>query len=443
MATKPNSTPKLGHYLEYATFLTFETIFRILPPTWVDAIGQLLGSIAYHLFASRRRTVLRNLRIAWGDSLDTTQLQALARKTFRHAGANLLGGMRCMVMDDKRISRHVTIEGREMVQDYLKESGNGAIFALVHMGNWEILARVGSLVMPGAPTGAFFRPLNNPLMNRMTMRRRAQSGTQLFSNKESFSSSCSLVRNGGMLGILADQHAGRSACFTPFFGRMTACTPLVDLLHRRTGAQVYFVSVTRDRPAHWQIKITAHEEDQPITTPSIMRGLEKSLSVSPSDGFWLHNRWKIPKRRPFALRHSRHADDGPAPTKPWRYAIIRSADPSIASASNAAIHHLCQNLADEDLQIITASANENLSARLLELDYAKSYPLDMVIYFCPYLAAMGAHRKTDIPMSAGYGSSKTHDLDICIPLPATAMDDPQTWWNFLKALGCSNADPIS
>jgi lauroyl/myristoyl acyltransferase len=409
----------------------------------VDAIGQALGCIAYHLFASRRKTVMRNLRIAWGDSLDATQLQALVHKTFRYVGANLLGGMRCMVMDDKRISRHVTIEGREMVQTYLTQSETGAIFALVHMGNWEILARIGSLIMPSATTGTFFRPLNNPLMNRMTMRRRAQSGTQLFSNKESFSSSCDLVRNGGMLGILADQHAGRSACHTPFFGRMTACTPLVDLLHRRTGAQVFFVSVTRDRPAHWHIKITVHEEGQPITTPSIMRGLEKSLSLSPCDGFWLHNRWKLPKRKPFNQSHSRYAEDGPAPSKPWRYALIRSADPAIASASDAAIHHLRQHLADDEVHIITATEEEQLSDQLLALDYAKSYPLDMVIYFCPRLAEIAPHRLTDITMSAGFGSAKANGLDTCIPLPTTAMDDPQTWWDFMKALGCSNVNPTS
>lgn len=443
MATKPNSPPKPSHYLEYATFLIVETIFRILPPTWVDALGRLLGACAYYLFASRRRTVLRNLRIAWGDSLDATALHALVRQTFRHAGANLLGGVRCMVMDDKRISRHVAIEGREMVQDYLKQSGKGAIFALVHMGNWEILARIASLIAPGVPAGAFFRPLNNPLMNRMTMRRRAQSGTQLFSNKERFSTSCNLVRNGGMLGILADQHAGRSACFTPFFGRTTACTPLVDLLHRRTGAQVFFVSITRDRPAHWHIKITAHTPDHPITTPSIMRGLETSLSLSPCDGFWLHNRWKMPRKKPFALLQSRHAEEGPAPTKPWRYAIVTSADDAIAAAATPAIAYLRQHLTAEEVHLITPTAEENLSNQLIALDAAKSYPLDMVIYFCPHLAAVGAHRKAEISMSAGLGPRNNRALNLSIPPPATAMDDPRTWWYLIEALGCSLPESIS
>jgi hypothetical protein len=100
-----------------------------------------------------------------------------------------------------------------------------------------------------------------------------------------------------------------------------------------------------------------------------------------------------------------------------------------------------QHLSDDEVHLITASAEKNLSEQLNALDDAKTYPLDMVIYFCPHLAEEGAHRKTDIPVVAGFGSRKCPTLTLSIPPPASAMDQPQTWWYFLDALGCPIPKP--
>lgn len=452
VATARSSTSRTStrNYLEYVTFRIFESAFRVLPPTWVDALGRLLGRLAYYVVPGRRAIVIRNLRIAWGEKYDAAAIESLARETFRHVGANLLGGVRCMLMSEEQIRQRVTIEGDEIMREHLKTSGHSAIAALAHMGNWEILARIASLVAPGVPSGAFFRPLNNRLMNDMTMRRRKQSGTQLFSNKEGFVQSCSLLRSGGMLGILADQHAGGSGSLTPFFGRMTSCSPLVELLHRRTNAAIFFVSVKRTRTAHWHITITAHDAANKITTHSVMSGVEAALSQSPCDGFWLHNRWKMSRKQPFLNQHTRHSNDGSLITKPWRYAIVGSINTAIAAASVPAIKHLLAQQPEVEFHLINlpsidgfANAShleitdlDDLGVTLRTLDAEKSYPLDMVVYFCPQASAMKQHKRTAIPVSVGMSSENHTELTIRVKPPQTAIDDPQTWWHYLQVLGC-------
>jgi KDO2-lipid IV(A) lauroyltransferase len=451
-STKSNTR----YFVEYAAFRGFETLFRFVPATWIDALGRILGHIAYDLASGIRKTVIRNCRIAWGDTLDDAALETLAHDTFRNVGANLLGGVRCMLMSEQQIRKHVTIEGNDLLQAHLKVPGQSAILALAHMGNWEILARIASLIAPGVASGAFFRPLNNPYMNRMTMRRRQQSGTQLYSNKEGFSQSCTLLRAGGMLGILADQHAGNSGSLTPFFGRPTSCSPLVELLHRRTGAMVFYVSIKRTRPAHWQINITAHDPVINITTQSVMKGVEQALSTSPCDGFWFHNRWKLPIKRPFELRQSRQSQESGGITKPWRYAFVGSTDPAIAQVSTAAIEHLVRQQPDAEIFLINIPptfAAENatfadsqisdLGKVLQQWDEAKSYPLDIVVYFCPVAATLGHHKIGSSPMAVGLCDDKNASLDIRITPPDTTMDDPLTWWHYVRALGCSLPESTS
>ena len=431
-----------------------ETVLRFLPATWVDALGWNLGACAYHLLPARRDTVRRNCRIAWGDSLSAEELEKLTHNTFRHCGANLLSSTRCMLMSDEQIKTHVTIEGEEIVRETLLRTNRGAIFALVHMGNWEILARIGTLVAPGAPTAAFYRPLNNPWMNRMTMRRRARSGTQLFSNKEGFAQSCPLLRDGGMLGILADQHAGHSGSLTPFFGRTTSCSPLVELLHRRTGAAVFYVSVIRTRRAHWKIQITPHAPAVAITTDTVMQGLERALSTSPCDGFWFHNRWKMASKQPFRVRQSRKSLAPAGTTKPWRIALIGSSDPAIAAAAAPAIECLIHQQTDAAFELIniapafsaphatfhTLAPGHDGASLLRDIDQSKPYPIDLIIYFCDCSESNDVHKKVPIPQAAGMSDIRAHSLDIRISPPKTAMADPQTWWYFLRELGATVTD---
>ena len=432
---------------EYWLYLFLEVLFRCMPPRLVDAIGIMLGTLAYKIFSARRRIVRRNLRIAWGETLDTAELERWTKQTFQDNGANLLGGMRCMLLDDEALQHYVTVEGQELVRETLRVGGSGAIFALCHMGNWETLARIASLVSPGTPAGAFYRPLNNPWMNRMTKRRRERSGTKLFSNKEGFNQSLPLLRSGGMLGILSDQHAGRSGCMSTFFGRTTTCSPLVELLQRRTKSSVFYVSIKRDAPAHWHISIRMHPAESPVTTPNIMAGLEKSLSLSPSDGFWMHNRWKQPAKRPLFHPFSRESLDPKSITKPWRWIFIGSEDPAIARASAAAMSFAANTAAHTEVEIIHHAPFESsvghvkqhakksdVCHQVDEIDRSRCYPVDAIICFFSSEEMNLIPLRNKAPIIACV-SGQNH-VKGCLSVHTSGMlTEEKTWWDFISQLG--------
>ncbi|MEY4487724.1 MAG: hypothetical protein RIQ79_232, partial [Verrucomicrobiota bacterium] len=99
------------------------------------------------------------------------------------------------------------------------------------------------------------------------------------------------LRAGGSLGVLSDQRAGKAGELVPFFGRLTSCTPIPSVLARRTGAIVLGVSLRTLDLGRWELKM--HRLEGEPTTRNVMSLLERMISESPTDVFWLQERWRI------------------------------------------------------------------------------------------------------------------------------------------------------
>lgn len=443
--------------LQYAAFRVAETLLGCLPARHCDAIGRGCGSLLHRLARQRRHIVARNIRIAWGAQLDPLAADDLCREVFRHCGANLVGGMRCAQMSDAALRRHVKIENADVLSHGLKQ-GKGAIVALAHMGNWEVLARLAPLVIPGARSGAIYRPLGNARLDALIKRRREQSGTVLLARERVFHQSAQLLREGGVLGILADQHAGKTGARAAFFGKITSCSPLPLLLHQRTGAPIFFASVRRDAPAHWVVRLQAHDPG-PVSTASIMGGVQAALALSAADGFWLHDRWKIHRRSPLAIRQDR-GDSAVGDGFSERIVLQLSADPALHAAAQPAVNALIRSRPDCRFIVLSPQAQPaelrglaslqwresnpaDLLSNLAALDAVLAEPLDLLLVLDP--AIPGSHRQIEhcVPHSVGFQSEHSA-WRLALPLPPTALTEPSTWdRHFFQRLGSTAAPTTS
>jgi hypothetical protein len=168
------------------------------------------------------------------------------------------------------------------------------------MGNWELLSRIIHLFPPGSKCGAFYRPLNNPLLDAAVLARRQADGTRMFSKRDPFHEVTKFLREGGIVGILADQRVGMQGEVVPFFGRLTRASPLPSLLARRAKAEVLALSLITTTPGKW--KAVFHPVASPATTTHCMASLQEAMKSSVTDVFWLQERWKVyvKRRHPFS-----------------------------------------------------------------------------------------------------------------------------------------------
>lgn len=275
---------------EWLLQVGLETLLCRLPGAWVHRLGALAGGLAWHLLPRRRNVVLRNLRIAYAGDHEPAVLRRIARESFRRTGANLFAAAHSARLAPARLRRILTIENPELLEATLA-GGKGVVLLLAHMGNWELLSRIIHLFPPGSRTGAFYRPLNNPLLDQRVLDRRQADSTRMFSKHDGPYQAAAFLREGGIVGILADQRVGLSGEAVGFFGRLTRSSPLPSLLARRAKAEVLALALSTAGPGKWSARFVPVAA--PRSTAACMNALEAAMRLSPEDVFWFQDRWRV------------------------------------------------------------------------------------------------------------------------------------------------------
>lgn len=289
--------PKASDWLAYAVYRGMEGVLGCLPLTAVCAIGRACGHLGFAFAGKYRRLVIRNLRIATAhENPGEAELRQLARETFARAGANLFGSLRSALMTSEALSRHIVMEGRELL-DRPDIVNDGCVVVWSHMGNWEMMAQLVPLFRK--PGGTIYRPLTNPLIDALVRKRRESQGAVTFGRTAGFHGPAGFIRNGGALSVLSDQRAGGAGEVCPFFGRLSNCSPLPALLARRAGGQIVTLSITTTGLAQWRLRVRLLPEK--AGTPEIMAGLETAMRDSLTDVFWFHDRWRTDRTRPLSF----------------------------------------------------------------------------------------------------------------------------------------------
>ena len=296
-----------GKWCGYVFARGLASLIQWMPLSVAFRLGRGVGWLSWKLLKRRRAIVRKNLKIvnAWMEesgkveSGEVESLDEQVREVFQRSGANLLAGFPLSRLRPERMEAHLEIEGMEHARELLAQ-GKGAIMLLAHMGPWEMLAHLPQLAADRgvhAPFGAMYRPLNNTYLDHWVREQRATRNTRLFSRRDGFHKPVDFLRAGGMLGILADQKM-RQGEWVSFFGVEVGSTPIPGLFHRRSGAPMLALSIETVGVARWKLTVDLVDLSGLSEKPSrgalslvCNQALERALSRSPCDGFWLSRRF--------------------------------------------------------------------------------------------------------------------------------------------------------
>jgi lipopolysaccharide heptosyltransferase II len=287
-------------YAIYLFYRLFCSVVGLLPLKVCFRLGTGFGWLAHLVGAPYRRLVLDNLRIAFGGEKTEAELRALARQHFLHLGANVLSSIKVGAMPSEEVLKQTEKENFDLLKQALSHR-RGVIMVISHIGNWEMFAQLaGSL--PDEKGGTIYQALGNRFIDAHIKAFRGRFGVRPFDRKDGFNAPIAFLREGGLLGILVDQHAGDGGLWTPFFGRLASTSPLAAILASRTGALLVPVAIYTKGVARWRMAVSPPLETAPGATPEqitaqINQALEAQIRVSPQDWFWVHNRWKTPSPR--------------------------------------------------------------------------------------------------------------------------------------------------
>ena len=317
-------------YAVYLLVLALLTVLGRLPLTLVFRLGGFMGLVAWAVLPGYRRLARRNMEIAYGGKMGEREIRRLVREHFYTLGANLLSVPRLARMPEAAVQARVQLEGFPGLRAALDRK-KGVVMAINHIGNWELYAQLIGRVRD-VPVGAIFQSQRNKYLNRLIDRDRRRLGLETFDRRKGYLDAVDLVERGGILAILVDQHAGDGALWTPLFNRLASTSTLAGIIAQRTGAPLVSVAIHTVGPARWRCVIEPPLESQGKSveelTLELNRTLEREISVSPKDWFWVHDRWKTPG--PFILGNARrgfYLPPGTAPRdlQPFRL-LVRSSN---------------------------------------------------------------------------------------------------------------------
>jgi lipopolysaccharide heptosyltransferase II len=296
--------------LDFSIYLLYRAgtaIASALPLRVLFAIGNFMGLGAWLLLPHYRQLARRNLDIAFAKEKAPRELRRIVRRHFQNLGANLICGVKMGSMPPEKLVRYVETENLDAVHQELR-AGRPVVLLLSHIGNWELFAQLFSHYVDYVRLSTVYQKLGNRFIDEDVRRKRARTGVELFDRSKGFHKAIELLRSGGLIGILGDQHAGDHGVWTPFFGRLASTSPLPGLLAKRTGAAVVAAAVYTEGPARWRMvftpRIDLRGDSVHAITSKANATVEQQIRKAPEDWFWVHNRWKTPKPS-FLLTHYR------------------------------------------------------------------------------------------------------------------------------------------
>ncbi|MGC2626443.1 MAG: lipopolysaccharide heptosyltransferase II, partial [Candidatus Udaeobacter sp.] len=198
----------------------------------------------------------------------------------------------------EKVLERVEVENTEsMAREF--RAGVPVVLVLSHLGTWEVFAQLMPKFFGFVRGSSVYQGLGNRFIDKHVRRTRSQTGLELFDRRDGFEPVIELLRSGGGVGVLSDQHAGDHGVWTPFFGRLAATSPLPALLAKRTRAALIAAGVYNTGPARWRMVFTERFDQAgasvAVLTSKINQVIEEQIRRAPEDWFWVHNRWKTPE----------------------------------------------------------------------------------------------------------------------------------------------------
>ncbi len=269
-------------------------VFRVLPIGLASDIGGLLGRVIGPRLSTTARAI-RNLNLVFPDKTDQ-EIADIVLGMWENLGRTAAEYPHLKTIVAPGSGRVEVINGELLTA--LSRTGHSAILAGAHLANWEISPALAGF--SGSRIISVVREQNNPFTQKMIEYfRRAAGGEQIHKGRRGAKVALSVLRSGGLIGMLIDQKMNDGAAVRLFgYEAMTAMAPAQMAIR----VPCAMIPVRVERIGGARFRVTLHP---PVELPSsgdrhadakalmgrLNEQLEEWIRERPEQWMWLHRRW--------------------------------------------------------------------------------------------------------------------------------------------------------
>ncbi len=294
---------RVRHAAEYGALSVLFYIARLLPLGWTTALSVGI----WRIIGPRHRRHQRALDNMARALPHTTRhdRERIAREMWANMGRTTAEALfldRIAAQPDR-----FEVVGLDAFATQMRQPGPH-IGVTLHMGNWELA--VWPCAMSGGNPAGVYRPIENPLVDRLLRRKRqflypgGLFGKGKRSHKDQSGQSTARrminhVRSGGRLAFVCDE-VDRRGLPIPFFDHHARFTPVPAMIARHTGARLWLVRCQRIANAsRFRIEVTEvnvprtadKQRDIFAATTAIIQQFEAWIRETPEQWLWWSTRW--------------------------------------------------------------------------------------------------------------------------------------------------------
>jgi len=287
---------------ELFSWWAVKVIYRLvalIPLNYLPAMSKLMVKISLpFLLICRIDLGWKNLKLVFGKEKKERELKKIWKEMLENIVLGSMELIHCESFRDHRIE----IEGIENLDRYLSQ-GKGVIGFSGHFGNFVLLCcKLSSM---GYPFKVITRDPHNKRIAYFLNDLKRRAGVEFIPDKpkrECVRRSIQCLKENGILLLQIDQNASsRDGIYVEFFGRNVPTFPGPVILSLRTGAPIIPMFIHREKGLQHKLIIEKpvslsrsddREKDLKENITRLNKILERYIRLSPSQWWWVHNRWK-------------------------------------------------------------------------------------------------------------------------------------------------------
>lgn len=293
---------RLKHILEYGALRTVGGLVSIMPYRAALGVGWVAAAVAFHLVRWRRVEAERRIREVFGSRLSARQIRRVAWISLRNLAFNIVEMTMATRLNRAWLEAHAECQETAATLGGHVKDGDGAILAVIHMGNWD--AAGIAMEQLGVPMLVIARSQKNPLFNAYIDRLRSLHESIVVDRDDRalMKKVLAWLKAGKVLAILIDLRAKQAASKFQFLGKEADLGRGIGVIARHSKSPIYPVTtIRRGWTKHAWILMDPIQADEALDpksdsvrmTAASLKALEQVILDYPEQYFWYNKRWVL------------------------------------------------------------------------------------------------------------------------------------------------------
>ncbi len=293
-----NINTGLSAHVIHRVVMFYSWVSRLVPITiWVH-LGKWLGSLLYILARRHRHISLINMKFAFGDEKEESEMRDLIKRTFQHLAMMGHEWLRLRKITEKELLSRIEVQGKEHLLAAKKKSPS-VILLGAHFGNWEYAHLYYAHTI--GPLNFIVRKVDNPFIENERVKYNTKFGVNILDKENGLRPAIKRLKKGEDLVLFPDQTASFEGIPVNFFGKKTNTLHLPVSLAMKYSIPIVpmFIVRQKNRKSHRliflpEIEIKDKTAQNALETYTQQQNdvIEKMIRKYPDHWLWIHRKWK-------------------------------------------------------------------------------------------------------------------------------------------------------